>query len=204
MSGIATAVVAGAGLTYLGTRKAAGAAERAAQTEVEAQMAQLEYLKERERLPRAYSEQAMRQLAGLYGLPGLEPEPGEPAVPGREEFIAGLREDPFYGQLREVGEEAILRGRAATGGLRAGGTQAALAAQNQALLRSLYGERVAGIAGLAGLPTYAPQIGEAMGRIGETRAAGITAAGRAQQAGLQDIATLGLGGLGMAYKYGVI
>lgn len=227
-----------AGVSAYGASQAAGAAKSAAGTQAQAQMAQLEYLKEREAIPQAYREQAISQLGALYGLPGApapapEATPGAPAgqwvgggrggrrwVPGqapvpeaaapafaplgRGEFVAGLQQDPFYEQLRATGEEAVLRGASATGGLRSGGASEALAAQNQAVLRGLYQERVAGLGGLAGLPSGAQQIGQVMGQIGQTQAAGITAAGQAQQQGLQNIGNIGLGALGMGLQYGVI
>lgn len=188
----------GVGGAALGASKAASASKRAAATQAGAQMEQLEYLREREAVPQAYREQAIQQLGGLYGLPGVEG-----AVPGvgREAFIAGLREDPFYQEQVRAGEESVLRGAAATGGLRAGGTSAALARVSPEILRGIYQERVGGLTGLAGMPSMAPQITGVMGGIGQTQAAGQLAAAQAQQAGIQG-ATTALGtGVGQYLQY---
>lgn len=239
MSGIATAIiggaVVGAAASSISAKKAAKASKKAAETQAGAQMAQLEYLKEREALPMQYREAAIRQLGALYGLPeyglpedeiepdvsrfvgrGLrgapygpstyepredEMEPGVFRPLGREAFVAGLREDPFYQEQVRAGEEAVLRGAAVTGGLRAGGTSAALAGISPGILRGLYQERVSGLTGMAGLPSYAPQIAGVMGGIGETQAAGMLGAARAQQAGYQGISGAIGTGVGQYLQY---
>jgi hypothetical protein len=118
---------------------------------------------------------------------------------GRQDFVAGLREDPFYQDLLGAGEEAVLRGASATGGLRSGTASENLARNNQNILRGLYGERVAGLQGMAGTPSYAPQIAHATSGIGQTIAQGGIAAAQAQQAGQQQGVNtfMGLGGLGL-------
>lgn len=227
---------------------AAKASREASQLQAEYQQQALDYLKQQERLPTAYREQALQQLGSLYGLPGapqqaapqqvapqslqgmapffqklfpgglpsqgISPQVGQPlpsgaALPaegysplGRGEFIAGLREDPFYQELLGAGEEAVLRGAAATGGLRSGAASEALARSNQSILRGLYGERVAGLQGMAGLGSMAPQVAQTTAGIGQTLAQGQIGAAQAQQAGQQqafgNIMGLGQLGLGIA------
>jgi len=181
------------GVSAAGTEMAIEATEKAAGTQAAAQMQALEYLKEREAIPQRYREAALTQLGGLYGLPGIE---GAPGVAGREEFISGLREDPFYREQIRAGEEAVLRGASATGGLRSGGASEALARVSPELLRGVYQERIGGLRGLAGLPSYAPQIASAMGEIGRTRAAGIQAVGQQEQRGLQELMNIGFKAFG--------
>ena len=202
MSGIATAIIGGAVVggvaSSMAAGKAAKASTRAAETQAGAQMEQLEYMKEREAIPQAYREQAIQQLGGLYGLPGVE---GAAPGAGREEFIAGLREDPFYQEQVRAGEESVLRGASATGGLRAGGTSAALAGVSPEILRGMYQERVGGLRGLAGMPSMAPQIAGVIGGIGQTQAAGQLGAAQAQQAGIQGISTAVGTGVGQFLQY---
>lgn len=262
----------GGATSMIGASKAAGAAESAADTAAGSQMAQLEYLKEREALPQAYREQAIQQLGALYGLPGQPPPTGQPVqqagiqpvrpvstgtpgglqgktggflamamggrdqwgnvIPGyeevapsggvgippqsavtsgvgeqaytplgRQDFVDGLREDPFYQDLLGAGEEAVLRGASATGGLRSGTASENLARNNQNILRGLYGERVAGLQGMAGLPSNVNQIGNVMGGIGTTQAAGQVAAGQAWQGGLQGISDIAGSATGQYLQY---
>ena len=103
----------------------------------------------------------------------------------------------------DASEEAILRNQAATGGLRSGDTQDALARnaeelQRQALLTS-YNEQLGGIQGLAGLPSNANQIAATTSEVGQTLAQGQTAAAQAiaqgqqaQQSNVLGLASLGL------------
>ena len=83
-------VVGGAAIgtvgSYLSGRSAASGAERAAETSAEAQMAGLDYLKESERLPMHYRDQALAALAAEYGLA----PPVETNADGRE--IVGYEE----------------------------------------------------------------------------------------------------------------
>jgi hypothetical protein len=186
-----------------------GAGEDAAEASIEASEIQaayqreaLDYLKEREEIPQQYREEAIQQLAGYYGLPGGTGDQGQ--------MIEGLRQTPLYEAImgtQEAGEEAILRQAAATGGLRSGTTQAALADQAQrlqqeALLQS-YNQQVQGLQGLAGLPSLAPMIAQQTGGIGQTLGQGQVAAAQAelqgQQAGFGNL--LGAGQLGLqAYQ----
>jgi len=121
------------------------------------------------------------------------------APQGKGAFVQGLMQDPFYQGMLDVGEEAVLRGASATGGLRSGSTSEALARNNQAILRGLYGEQVAGLQGMAGLPSYAPQIAQATSGIGQTLAQGQIGAAQAQQTGQQQSMgnIMGLGQLGI-------
>ena len=111
----------------------------------------------------------------------------------------------------EALEEAIMRHASATGGLRSGNVQEAMydyntQLQNQALLQS-YNQQLQGLQGLAGLPSYAPQIASGMAGVGQTLGQGVSgagqtiaqgqvAAGQAQQQGLQGISSIIGAGMG--------
>ncbi|WP_373092346.1 tail fiber domain-containing protein [Zhongshania sp.] len=173
-----------------GADKAARESRRGAAMAAGAQQEALDYLKEREAIPQELREASLQQLAGLFGIGG---------VPG-EEALATIQGSPMYQAVlgqQQAGEEAILRNAAATGGLRSGNVQDALARysgdlQNQALTQSL-----TGLQGLAQLPSNANQIAATTAGIGETLAQGRIASGQAKAAGQMGFLT-GLMGMGSA------
>jgi hypothetical protein len=171
---------------------AADASISAANIAAASQREQLEYLKEINRLPQQYKEEALTKLAGL--------QTGE----GQQAMIEQAEQSPYYKAImggRQAGEDAILRNAAATGRLRSGNTQAAFydyntQLKNKALAES-YGQQVSGLQGLAGIGTNESDIGQIMSDIGMTQAQGITAGAQAQQQGAQNIMNtlLGIGGM---------
>lgn len=197
--GTTAAIIGGAaiagGASLIGSSKAAKASKSAADTSAAAQMAQLEYLKEREAIPQQFREEALTRLGGLAGLEGGEGT--------QQQLIDQAKASPFYQEMlggRQAGEEAILRQAGATGGLRSGNVQDALARfsgdlQNRALLES-YNQQLAGLQGLASIPSNANQIGNVMAGIGQTQASGQIAAAQAQQQGFQNVSNIAGGALG--------
>ncbi len=115
-----------------------------------------------------------------------EQEAGAGATQIQEGLIERARMSPLYGAImgtQEAGEEAILRQASVTGGLRSGNVQAALYDQaqqleNRALLEA-YGQQRQGLAGLASLPSMAPQIAAGTAGIGQTMAQGRVAQAQA-------------------------
>lgn len=171
--------------TYGGTM-----ANTAAGTAASYQQQALDYLMEREAIPRQFSEAAMQQMGGALGLPG--------GTGTQQEFLTGLQQSPMYQSImggQQAGEEAIMRQAGATGGLRSGNVQDALARysgdlSNQALLQS-YQQQMSGLGSMAGLSSYAPQIAQSMTGIGTTLAQGQIAEEQMEQAQLGQ--WLGLG-----------
>lgn len=100
------------------------------------------------------AEQALTAQVGLSGLGGAEQQ---------QQMVSDIQADPFYQAQVGVGEEAVLRNQAMTGGLRSGTTQEALAQTNQALLSREIDTRYQRLAGLSG-QGFAGS--EAMGRYG--------------------------------------
>lgn len=154
-----------------GADEAAKQSQKATSQAVGAQREALEYLKEREALPQQFREGALTQLADIYGLTDVE---------GAEaQFIEDAKMSPLYQAIlgtQEAGEEAILRQASATGGLRSGNVQDALAEnaqqlENQALLQA-YNQRMRGLEGIAQLPSNATQIANLTAGIGQTQAQG--------------------------------
>lgn len=233
-----------------GDSGASDAAIDAAEVAASSQRESLDYLKEKERIPSWYSDQALNQLAGFYGLSqaptsasidqpqfvvnpaygdpldarGAEPQyadyidpetgmdqnaynsalalynsqrafdPNAPAyienpnyidpttvpqVQGQTGFIEGVKQDPFYQSMLTQGEEAILRSSAATGGLRSGTANEALAQSNQNVLNQLTQQKLAGLREFTGATGYESGIANTISGIGTTTAQGMTAAAQA-------------------------
>lgn len=164
---------------------ASKAATDAAAIQAQGQREALEYLKQIEEIPQQFRSAALTRLGGLYGLPGGEGS--------QQQLIGQARQSPLYSAImggRKAGEESIMRQAGATGGLRSGNVQSALAdyntqLQNQALLEA-YNQQLSGLTGLAQLPSNATQIASGISGIGETLAAGKLASGQAQQASTQQ------------------
>lgn len=172
---------------------AARAATGAAGTAASYQQQALDYLKQMGAMPIA----AQQQLGQVYGVTGTPEE--------QTAAIGGLRQSPLYQAImggREAGEEAIMRQAGATGGLRSGNIQDALARYSGDLERQALLTGLQGVQGLAGMGTYTPQIAAGMTGLGSTLAAGQTAAAQAEQIGTGQMLGLGgtiykgLGGLG--------
>jgi len=92
-----------------------------------------------------YSEiglSALNRQAGLAGLMGEEDQ---------NRLIAGIEADPLYQAKVRAGDEAVLRNASATGNLRSGNAQSALATQNQNLLSNEIENNYNRLAGLTGL-----------------------------------------------------
>ena len=113
-------------------------------------------------------------------------------------MIQRAQASPFYQQAVQTGEEAVLRGAAATGGLRSGTASENLATVNQNALLNAYNQQLQGLQGFAQLPSNANQIAGGMAGIGQTMGQGITAQGQAQQAGMGMLMDAGTK-LGAAY-----
>jgi len=143
MSGIATAIVGGAVIGGIATseagKEAAGAQTAASEASIAEQQRQFNATQE---LLRPYVEAGTGSLAAQQALLGLS---GEEA---QQQAIAGLETSPTFTALQQQGEEAILQNAAATGGLRGGNTQGALAQFRPALLSKLIQQQFENLGGL--------------------------------------------------------
>lgn len=200
MGDIISGVTDAVGLTD--TKEAGDAAKKAAAITAGAQQEGLDYLKGEEALPRQLREGALSQLGGLYGLEG--------GTGSQQQLIDQAMRSPMYTAImggQEAGEEAILRNAGATGGLRSGNVQAALATQatqlqNQALSQS-YNQQLQGLQGMSGLPSYARDIASGTAGIGRTFGQGLVAQKQADLAAqnqlfedLMGIGKIGAGAFG--------
>lgn len=143
----------------------------------------------------AAGEGALAQQQALLGLAGPE---------AQQKAMDELQNSPQFAALSQQGENAILQNASATGGLRGGNTQGALAQFRPRLLSELIQQRfqnlgsitTTGVTGATGLANAgansANSIAQLMQQFGAAQAGGAMGAGQAQ-------ATMGnalLGGVG--------
>ena len=162
---------------------AADAAKDASQVQAQAQREALDYLKEREKLPSAFSDAALQGFGGEFGLTLDE---NDEVVSDGLSIIDRARQSPFYKTSVRDAEEAVLRNASVTGGLRSGNTNDNLARANNAVLQNAYNQQLSGLQGMMNMPSNANNIAASMAGIGQTQAQGMTAAAQAQQAGNQQ------------------
>jgi hypothetical protein len=121
-------------------RRAANAQSSAADAGIAEQQRQFDAIQE---MLAPYREAGTKALSGQLDLAGL-------GAPGSQQAaIDNLRRSPQFTSLLQQGEESILSNASATGGLRGGNTQAALAQFSPALLASTINDQYARLGGLA-------------------------------------------------------
>jgi hypothetical protein len=135
------------------------------------------------------SLEAQQNLAGLNGA----------EAQGRA--ISGIENSPYFSGLVKQGENAILQNASATGGLRGGNTQAALAQVRPNMLAAAIDQQYQRLGGLTSLgQNAAAGVGNAgmnaanansqlLGQVGAAQAGGYLAQGRAQAQGINGIAS---------------
>ncbi|MES2346308.1 MAG: hypothetical protein V4641_01935 [Pseudomonadota bacterium] len=101
--------------------------------------------------------------AGNGAVTGQQDLLGLNGMPAQQGAINGIQSSPMFGAMAQQGEDAILQNASATGGLRGGNTQGALAQFRPALLNSLIDQQYQRLGGLS--------------QIGQASAAGVGAAG---------------------------
>lgn len=202
-----TAVVAGVG-GIASSVIGAGAAKSAGQAQESAAMAGVAE-------QRAAREDLVRRLQpyAAVGGPALQAQMAALGLSGPEaqaEYVKQQEQSPIFQALARQQEEAILQNASATGGLRGGNVQGALAQFRPALLNqflerqytnlggitSLGQQSAAGI-GTAGMQT-AGAIGDLLGQAGQAKAGAALGAGQAWG----NLASLPLQFAGMAYGAG--
>ena len=215
-----TPVVAGVlgGTQILGSVLGANASRRAASTQAAAaeagQETQLQMFERTQEILRPYVQAGEAQLPTLGGYAEAGPQAFE-----RQLDLAGLRgpqaqqaaigqvqAQPRFGALTQAGEEAILSNASATGGLRGGNTQNALARFRSDLLAQ---EIEREYARMGGLTAFGQGVSQNLAQMGQAAGAGtgVAAMQTGQQiAGLQGAAGAAQTGgiLGQAGAYGQV
>jgi hypothetical protein len=122
--------------------KAAGAQTQAAEMGIEEQRRQFDEI---QRLLAPYVQAGQPALAGMQNLIGLG------GAEAQQQAIAGIEQSPLLQALTRQGEEAILQRASATGGLRGGNVQAALAQFRPQMLQQALEQQYSRLGGLTSL-----------------------------------------------------
>jgi hypothetical protein len=149
LSGAALAGIAVAGSTVYAANKAGKAGEKAAELQGAAADAGIEEQRRQfdaiQKLLGPYAEggsgafQAQQNLVGLGG------------ADAQQQAIQALQQGPQFQAMEQAGQNAILQNASATGGLRGGNTQAALAQFSPQLLSQLIQQQYGNLGGIAQL-----------------------------------------------------
>lgn len=191
MSGIATAVVAGSVITGMmssdaqssAAQTAAGAQTQASEASIAEQRRQFDAV---QALLKPYIDAGSGAVGAQQNLLGLG------GAGKQQEAITALQQSPQFQMLQQQGENALLQQASATGGLRGGNIQAALAQFRPQLLSQLIESQFSklgqvsglGQASAAGQAAAAQQTGqgisEALQQAGAAQAGSALAAGQGQ------------------------
>lgn len=166
-----------------GGSSAGSDSKKAAEVQAQSQREALDYLKQTERLPQAYREGALQGLGSEYGF---TTDSSGNIVQDGSSISDRAMSSPFYTNAVKVGEEAVLRNASATGGLRSGNAQDALAQANQNAYLASYTNQLSGLQGMAQLPSNANNIAASMSGIGQTLAQGIIGGAQSNAAASQN------------------
>jgi len=148
----------------------------------------LDYMKEVDKLPLQYRDQAMQQLMGFYS--------GDPGA--QQGFIDQATQSPFYDQMIAQGQEGVLSQAGARGLTRSGNTTQDLNLSNQNVLQNLVNQNLRGLGGFASPSLSSGGIANQYNQMGQNvGSAGMGIAQANQNAAGQSLGLLGgLFGLG--------
>jgi hypothetical protein len=139
-------------------------------------------------------QQAFGNQGNLVGLGGPQAE---------QDAIAGIQDGPLFSALNQQGQDAILQNASATGGLRGGNVQGALAEFSPNLLNSLIQQRFQNLGSLSsmgqasasGQAAFGQQTGANVANLlqqqGAASAGGVLAKGGAQRQAFGDLVKVG-------------
>lgn len=136
------AAVVGAGAKVISANKAAKAQSKAADKGIEAENQRFE---EATKLLQPYTDAGVKSLSAQGDLAGSNGPEAQKAA------IEAIKDSPQFAALTQQGEEGILQNASATGGLRGGNTQAALAQFRPQLLSGLIDQQFARLGGITNL-----------------------------------------------------
>ena len=130
-----------------GAKQAGKAAERAGATQAAAAQQGIE--EQRRQFDKFVELMAPYVTAGQGALGGQQALIGLGGAEAQQQAIAGLEGSPQFQALTQQGEQAILQNAAATGGLRGGNVQAALAQFRPQVLSDLINQQYTRLGGLS-------------------------------------------------------
>jgi hypothetical protein len=132
-----------------GAKQAGKAAERAGATQAAASQAGID--EQRRQFDALVELMAPYVTAGQGALGGQQALIGLQGPEAQQQAISGFEQSPFFQSLTQQGENAILQNASATGGLRGGNTQAALAQFRPQMLNALIEQQYGRLGGLSSL-----------------------------------------------------
>lgn len=171
--------------------QASQAQQQSAQAGIDEQRRQFDAI---QKLLQPYSEAGTGALAQQQALLGM----GTPEA--QQQAITALQNSPQFQALQQQGETAILQNAAATGGLRGGNVQAALAQFRPALLSGLIEQQYNRLGGLTAIgQNAAAGVGNAGMSTGSNIATLLGRQGQAQAGGILGQQGALTGGFGQAF-----
>lgn len=211
LSGAAIAGLAVGGATLYSANKQAGAAADASAAQVQASQAGIE--EQRRQFDAIQKLLSPFVTAGTGALTAQQDLTGLNGVDAQQRAISALQSGPQFTAMLKQGETSILQNASATGGLRGGNTQGALAQFSPQLLAATINDQYGKLGGISsmglGAATQTGSFGQGasnnvtqlLGQIGAAQAGGALAQGKAQ-AGYANAISSGLGAfLGMGGKF---
>ena len=197
-----TAAVVGAGAAAYGASKSGKASEKAGEAQSEASQAGIEEQRRQfdkfVELLSPYTKAGTGSLAAQQNILGLN------GAAAQKQAISEIETSPYFQSTAQQGENAILQNASATGGLRGGNTQGALAQFRPQLLNQLVqqqyqnlggittlGQNSAAQTGSAGMAS-ANNIGNLLAQGGAAQAGGIIGQANAQNQLISNL--IGIGG----------
>ena len=186
LSGAALAGIAVGGATLVSGLAQADAAQSASETQAGASQAGIEEQRRQfdavQKLLQPYVQAGQAGIAGLqpYTQAGQQAFGQQQALIGlqgpqaQQQAIEGLQGSQQFQALQQQGENAILQNASATGGLRGGNVQGALAQFRPALLSSLINQQYERLGKLANVGQITQQN---LASLGQASAAGVGTAG---------------------------
>lgn len=144
-----TAAVVAAGATAYGASQAGEAAGEAADTQAASSAAGIK--EQRRQFDKIVELLAPYVSAGTGAIGQQEALLGLKGARAQKEAISGIQTSPYFQSLTQQGEGAILQNASATGGLRGGNVQGALAQFRPQLLNQLIQQQYGNLGGLSQL-----------------------------------------------------
>lgn len=197
MSGIATAIVGSAVVTgAMSSSAQSSAADTAASAQLESTILSIEEQRRQfdalQEVLAPYVEAGTEAVSGLApyaaaGTPALEQQlalSGAAGPAAQQAAISAIESSPEMAAMVEQGENAILQNASATGGLRGGNVQAALAQFRPQVLNQLIGQQYERLGGLTALGQTTTQN---LAQLGQASAAGVGAAGMESAGAISDL-----------------
>lgn len=158
-----------------GEQKAAAIQAKAAQQGIDEQRSQLDYFKN---LLNPYSQGGLQAFQAQQNLLGI----GDPG--SQQAAIDQIQNNPQFAALAQQGENALLQNASATGGLRGGNIQGALAQFRPNMLNQLIQQQYANLGGISSAGFNAnSMLGQAGQQTGMNVANLLTNKGQAQAGG---------------------